>query len=237
MIHLYTAATPNGHKASIMLEECEIDYEFTHIELGEMQQKQDWYLQMNPNGRIPVIVDHGNDEFVVFESGAILLYLAELSGCFLPTNAKKRSEVIQWLMFQMGGIGPMQGQAHVFVRYAPEQIPFAIDRYQNETRRLYEVYDQRLQDHEFLCDEPTIADFATFPWVRSHQWAKVDVGDLPNLQRWLATMEARPKLQAGLAVPEVIDIKKMLDEDDRQNARKDFIKSAQNMLVGDSKAN
>lgn len=235
MIHLYTAATPNGHKASIMLEEADINYEFTQIQLGEMQQKQDWYLQMNPNGRIPVIVDHDNDDFVVFESGAILIYLAELSGRFLPTDAKKRSEVIQWLMFQMGGVGPMQGQAHVFVRYAPEQIPFAIERYQNETRRLYEVYNHRLADHEFLCDELSIADFATFPWVRSHQWAKVDVSDLSHLQRWLAQMEARPKVQGGLAVPEVIDVKKMVDDEDKKSARKDFIKSAQNMLVGESK--
>lgn len=231
MIHLYTSSTPNGYKASIMLEESGIDYDFTYIRLGSLQQKEDWFLKLNPNGRIPVIVDKDNDDFVVFESGAILIYLAEQSGQFLPTDSKKRSQVLQWLMFQMGGIGPMQGQAHVFVRYAPEKIPFAIERYQNETRRLYEVYDQRLADFEYLCDEVSIADFATFPWVRSHPWAKVDITDLVHLNRWLALMEERPAVQRGLKVPESTDKLKSESKSDN-SSKEEFIKSAQSMLVG-----
>lgn len=229
MIHLYTSSTPNGYKASILLEECGLDYDFTYVRLGELQQKEDWFLKMNPNGRIPVIVDKDEDDYVVFESGAILIYLAEKSGMFLPVGAKKRSEVLQWLMFQMGGIGPMQGQAHVFVRYAPEKIPFAIKRYQDETRRLYEVYDQRLADREYICDDISIADFATFPWVRSYQWAKVDISDLANLNRWLVLMEARPGVQRGLLIPESTD---KLKSDNNDAAKKDFVKSAQNMLMG-----
>lgn len=231
MIHLYTSSTPNGYKASIMLEESGIDYDFTYIRLGSLQQKEDWFLKLNPNGRIPVIVDKDNDDFVVFESGAILIYLAEQSGQFLPTDSKKRSQVLQWLMFQIGGIGPMQGQAHVFVRYAPEKIPFAIERYQNETRRLYEVYDQRLADFEYLCDEVSIADFATFPWVRSHPWAKVDITDLDHLNRWLALMEERPAVQRGLQVPESTDKLKSESKSDN-SSKEEFIKSAQSMLVG-----
>ncbi len=201
MITLYTADTPNGHKASIMLEEASITYDYQAINLGELEQKQDWFLNLNPNGRIPVIVDHNNQDFVVFESGSILIYLAELSGKFLPSSSNKRSEVLQWLMFQMGGVGPMQGQAHVFNRYAPEKIPFAITRYQNETRRLYEVYDQRLANREFICDELSIADIATFPWIRWYEWAGVDISDLENLRRWLEQMESRPAVQRGLAIP------------------------------------
>lgn len=230
MIHLYTSSTPNGYKASIMLEECGLEYEFTYIRLGKLQQKEDWFLKMNPNGRIPVIVDKDNDDFVVFESGAILIYLAEKADKFLPVDVKKRSQVLQWLMFQMGGIGPMQGQAHVFVRYAPEKIPFAIERYQNETRRLYEVYDQRLADREYLCDDVSIADFATFPWVRSHAWAKVEISDLTNLQRWLNVMEARPGVQRGLQIPESTD--KLKSQSVGNTAQDDFVKSAQKMLVG-----
>lgn len=214
-----------------MLEESGIDYDFTYIRLGSLQQKDDWFLKLNPNGRIPVIVDKDNDDFVVFESGAILIYLAEQSGQFLPTDSKKRSQVLQWLMFQIGGIGPMQGQAHVFVRYAPEKIPFAIERYQNETRRLYEVYDQRLADFEYLCDEVSIADFATFPWVRSHPWAKVDITDLDHLNRWLALMEERPAVQRGLQVPESTDKLKSESKSDN-SSKEEFIKSAQSMLVG-----
>src|SRR5690349_10382613 len=158
MIELYTAATPNGHKVSIMLEETGLPYTVRPIKLGEKEQKQEWYLKLNPNGRIPTIVDHDNDDFAVFESGAILMYLAEKSGMFLPSEPKPRSRVIQWLMFQMGGIGPMQGQANVFYRYAPEKIPYAIERYQKETVRLYEVLDRQLEGREYLVDELSIAD-------------------------------------------------------------------------------
>lgn len=232
MIHLYTSVTPNGHKASIMLEETSLDYEFTFVQLGKAQQKEPWFLKMNPNGRIPVIVDKDEDDFVVFESGAILIYLAEKAGKFLPTDLKKRSEVLQWLMFQMGGVGPMQGQAHVFVRYAPERIPFAMKRYQDETRRLYEVYDQRLADHEYLCGDVSIADFATYPWVMVHPWAKVPTDDLPNLQRWMKAMHARPGVQAGLKIPEEMNIAKMLADSDDSEKKSSLLKAGQSMLVG-----
>jgi len=231
MIHLYTSLTPNGHKASIMLEETGLDYEFTYVRLQEGDQKKPDFLKMNPNGRIPVIVDKANDDFVVFESGAILVYLAEKSGQFLPTEIKKRSEVLQWVMFQMGGLGPMQGQAHVFVRYAPEEIPFAIKRYQDETRRLYEVYDQRLADHEYLCGDVSIADFATFPWVLVHPWAKVSLDGLPNLQRWLDSMNARAGVQAGLQIPEPMNMVKTLAEADKKETSS-LQKAGQSILVG-----
>ena len=184
-----------------MLEECNVPYTFKHVELGLKEQKQDWFLVMNPNGRIPVIVDHANDDFIVFESGAILIYLAELTGQFLPNEQKKRSRVLQWLMFQMGGLGPMQGQAHVFYRYAKEEIPYAIKRYQRETRRLYEVLDRQLEDQEFLIDDISIADFASFPWVRRHEWAGVSIEDLPNLWRWYQNINARGAVHRGLDVP------------------------------------
>jgi GST-like protein len=201
MIELYTAATPNGYKVSIMLEELGLPYRVHHLKLAEHEQKQDWYLQLNPNGRIPTIVDRGNDDFVVFESGAILYYLAERRGRFLPSDARRRSEVLQWLMFQIGGIGPMQGQAHVFYRYAPRRIPYAIDRYQRETRRLYEVLDKRLREREYLVDELSIADFAAYPWVRAYRWAGVVIDDLEYLQRWMRVLRARPAVQRGLDVP------------------------------------
>ena len=147
MITLYTAATPNGRKVTIMLEECELPYEATWFDLGELTQKEPWFLEINPNGRVPAIIDREEEDFTVFESGAILLYLAEKTGQFLPADQKARSTAIQWLMFQMSGIGPMRGQANVFYRYAPEKIDYAIQRYQNETLRLYEVLDQRLAEH------------------------------------------------------------------------------------------
>ncbi len=203
MIELFTATTPNGYKASIMLEETGLKYEARHLNLGELDQKKPEFLAINPNGRIPAIVDHDNDKFAVFESGAILLYLAEKTGMFLPQDPKQRSRVIQWLMFQMGGVGPMQGQAHVFLRYAPEKIPFAIERYQKETLRLYGVLDGQLKDREYLVDEISIADFATYPWVRSYKWAGLNVDHLPNLSRWMTAMSSRPGVQRGLAVPAV----------------------------------
>lgn len=201
MIKLYTAGTPNGKKVSIALEEMQLEYDVHAIKMGELEQKEEWYLKLNPNGRIPTIVDNDNDDFVVFESGAILLYLADKTGQLIPADEKKRSQVIQWVMFQMGGIGPMQGQAHVFYRYAPEKIPYAIERYQKETRRLYEVLERQLTDNEFLVDDYSIADIASFPWVRRHEWAGVPVDDLPNLERWLAAIEARPAVQRGLDIP------------------------------------
>ncbi len=202
MIDLYTAPTPNGHKVSIMLEELGLPYEVRAIHLAENEQKEPWYLALNPNGRIPTIVDRDNDDFVVFESGAILAYLAEKTGSPLwPADPKRRSQVLQWLMFQMAGVGPMQGQAHVFVRYAPERIEYAIKRYTDEVKRLYTILDRRLEGRDYLCDEYSIADIATWPWVRIHFWADVSIDDLSNLQRWRDRIRERPAVERGIQVP------------------------------------
>jgi glutathione S-transferase len=203
MIDLYTAPTPNGWKASIMLEEVGLPYTVHAVRLDKLEQKEEPFLRMNPNGRIPVIVDRDAGDFPVFESGAILLYLAEKTGRLLPSDPKGRSVAIQWLMFQMGGVGPMQGQANVFFRYAPEKIPFAIERYQKETRRLYEVLDRRLGEAEYLAGDYGIADVATWPWVSIAEWAGVSVDGLANVKRWLDAVAARPAVQRGRAVPDV----------------------------------
>jgi GST-like protein len=188
-----------------VLEELGLPYTVHALSFDKKEQKSEDFLKINPNGRIPAIVDRANGDFAVFESGAILIYLAELSGKLMPQDPKGRSVVLQWLMFQMGGIGPMQGQANVFFRYFPEKLQGAIDRYQHETRRLYEVLDTRLQAVEFLAGEYSIADIATFPWVRGHEWSGVSVDGLTALQRWMATLEARPAVQRGLLVPERTD--------------------------------
>ncbi len=201
MIDLYTAPTPNGHKASITLEELEIPYEVHLVNLMGGDQKKPEFLRINPNGRIPAIVDRDAGDFPVFESGAIMIYLAEQAGKLLPTGRTGRSLVIQWLMFQMGGIGPMMGQANVFYRYFPEKLQGAIDRYQNESRRLFEVLDGRLADHEWLAGDYSIADIANWSWVRTHKWSGVSVDGLDHLQRWMAQMNARPACQRGLDVP------------------------------------
>jgi GST-like protein len=201
MIELYTAATPNGHKISITLEEMALPYQAVALNLIAQEQKKAEFLAINPNGRIPAIIDRANDDFAVFESGAILLYLAEKTGQFLPSEPKARSQVIQWLMFQMGGVGPMMGQANVFYRYFPEKIPAAIERYQKESRRLLEVLNGRLEHHEYLVDDYSIADIATWPWVRSHEWGGISVDGLPHLQRWIAAIAARPAVERGLLVP------------------------------------
>jgi GST-like protein len=200
-ITLYTAATPNGHKASIMLEELGVPYEVVHINLLKGDQRKPEYLKLNPNGRIPTIVDHENYDFAVFESGAILIYLAEKYGKLLPKDVKGRSTVIQWVMFQMSGIGPMQGQANVFFRYLPEKIQIAIDRYQHETKRLYRVIEKRLEGRDYICDEYSIADIACWPWMKIHKWAGVEIDDLPNVQAWLKRVGERPAVQRGVAVP------------------------------------
>lgn len=226
MITLFTAATPNGRKASIMLEECMLDYNVRPLELSNSEQKQAWYLKINPNGRIPSIVDHDNGDFAVFESGAILIYLAEKTGYFLPPstleNSKNRSLVMQWLMFQMSGLGPMMGQANVFYRYAEEKIPFAIERYQKETRRLLEVLDARLADSEYLTGDYSIADIANFSWARTASWSGVESHDLKNLSRWIETIHARPAVQRGLDVPPDGQLGKSDDE---------FVKSVQKMVT------
>ena len=190
MIELFTAATPNGWKASITLEELGLPYKVRRIDFEKREQKEPWYLKINPNGRIPTIVDHDNGGFAVFESGALMIYLAEKAGKLLPTDVKGRSLVIQWLMFQMGGIGPMMGQANVFYRYAPERIPYAIERYQREVRRLFEVLDTRLADHEFLAGDYSIADIANWSWVRGYKWSGVTLDGLDASRRAGSTRSA-----------------------------------------------
>lgn len=202
MIELLTARTPNGYKVSIALEEMNLPYTVTPITLKEKVQKEDWFLKLNPNGRIPVIIDHDEEDFVVFESGAILVYLAEKTGTLMPQDPKGRSLVMQWLMFQMGGIGPMMGQANVFFRYFPEEIPAAISRYQNESRRLFEVLNVRLGDSEWLAGDYSIADIANWAWVRTHEWSGVSIDGLDHVQRWHNAMAARPACQRGIEVPE-----------------------------------
>lgn len=202
MIKLYSAATPNGYKVSIALEEMGLEYKLHELHLSTNEQKESEFLAINPNGRIPAIIDTANDNFNVFESGAILIYLAEKTGKFLPKDEKSRSRVIQWLMFQMGGVGPMMGQANVFNRYFPEKLPAAIERYQKEGRRLFEVMDAQLEKSQYLAgDDYTIADMATWPWVRIHEWSGVDIEGLTHLQRWLDVIAERPAVQKGITMP------------------------------------
>ena len=201
MIDLYTAATPNGHKISIALEELALPYTLHTLDLSGGAQKQPDFLKINPNGRIPAIVDRSEDDFAVFESGAILVYLAEKTGRLMPTDVKGRSRVMQWLMFQMGGIGPMMGQANVFFRYFPEKIPAAIDRYQGESTRLFRVLDGHLKDHEYLAGDYSIADIANWAWVRTHKWSGVAMDDMPHLKRWTDAIRARPAVLRGIEMP------------------------------------
>ncbi len=203
MIELFTAATPNGWKISIALEEMGLPYTVRLLTLSKLEQKEDWFLEINPNGRIPAIIDHANGDFAVFESGAILIYLAETYGDkspvrLLPTEPKARSRVLQWLMFQMAGVGPMMGQANVFYRYAPEKIPYAIDRYQREVRRLFEVMERQLAANEYIAgSEYSIADIALWSWVAGYGWSGVSVDGLPQLERWMNLVGARPAARKG----------------------------------------
>ena len=201
MIDLYTSPTPNGYKVTILLEELGLPYTVHAIDLSSGAQKEPWFLAINPNGRIPAMIDRGNGDFPVFESGAMMLYLAERAGQFIPSDEKGRSLVIQWLMFQMGGLGPMMGQANVFARYFPEVIQPAIDRYRRESRRLLEVLNTRLSDNEYLAGDYSIADIANFAWARIHEWPGVDVTGLGHLARWMEAIATRPAVQRGLLIP------------------------------------
>lgn len=214
MIELFTAATPNGWKASITLEELGLPYTVRKISFDAKEQKEPWYLAINPNGRIPAIVDHDNDDFAVFESGALMIYLAEKAGRLLPTDVKGRSLVIQWLMFQMGGVGPMMGQANVFYRYAPEKLPYAIDRYQREVRRLFEVLDKQLAQHEYVAGDYSIADIAHWAWVHTYKWSGVSIDGLEHLARWVDLVGRRPAVQRGKNIPEPADIDDMVRKAD-----------------------
>lgn len=204
MIDLYTWRTPNGRKVSVMLEEVELPYAAHPVNIGKDEQFAPDFLAISPNNKIPAIVDRdgpGGGPYSVFESGAILLYLSEKAGGrFLPRDARPRYDVMQWLMFQMGGVGPMFGQAHHFLR-AREAVPYAIERYRNEARRLYGVMEKRLSAHEYLAGEYSVADIATYPWVGRHEMHQVDLADFPQVKRWFDAISARPAVQRGMKVP------------------------------------
>ena len=208
MIDLYYWPTPNGWKISIALEEMELPYEVKPVNIGRGEQFEPAFLTISPNNRMPAIVDReplgGGEPIAIFESGAILLYLAEKSGKFLPDGARGRYDVIQWLMCQMGGLGPMLGQNHHFRIYAPEPIPYAVDRYTNEGKRLYRVLDGQLAGREYICGEYSIADMACWPWIVPHERQGVDFGDFPNVRRWYEKMKARPALRRGFDLLEEI---------------------------------
>ncbi|WP_341530321.1 glutathione S-transferase N-terminal domain-containing protein [Nostoc sp. UHCC 0302] len=200
MIDLYTFTTPNGRKASVMLEEVELPYNVHKIDITTQQQFTPEYIAINPNSKIPAIVDQETG-IKVFESGAILIYLAEKTGKLLPTEQKSRFQVLEWLMFQMGGVGPMFGQLNHFKRFAPEKLPYAIERYEKETLRIYGVLDKQLQDNEFICGNYSIADVATYPWVAIYEFQGLTLDNYPNLKRWVEIVQQRPAVQRGMQVP------------------------------------
>ena len=204
MIDLYFWMTPNGYKVTIMLEELGWKYNVIPVNIGKGDQFKPDFLKISPNNRMPALVDHDGPDgkpISVFESGAMLMYLAEKAGFqFMPQDMRRRYDVIQWLMFQMASVGPMLGQAHHFRRYAPEKIEYAVDRYTNEARRIYGVIDKRAGEAPYLAGEYSIADMATYPWLRTHNWQGQDLNDFPNLKRWYDSIEARPAVQRGLAV-------------------------------------
>ena len=200
MIDLYTFTTPNGRKASIMLEEVELPYNVQKIDITKNDQFTPEYIAINPNSKIPAIVDRDTD-ITVFESGAILMYLAEKTGKFLPPDQKKRYLVIEWLMLQMGSVGPMFGQLNHFKKFAPEKIEYAIARYEKETLRLYGVLDRQLKDNEYICGDYSIADIATYPWVAVYEFQGLTLDNHPNLKRWVETVQQRPAVQQGMKVP------------------------------------
>ncbi len=205
MITLHTWSTPNGYKVSIALEELGLDYSVNPIDITRGEQFAPEFLALNPNNKIPAIVDeHGPDgePVTVFESGAILLYLADKTGSLMPTKARERLEAMQWLMLQMGSVGPMLGQAHHFLRFAPDIIPYAIERYSKEAARLYSVLNTRLGGRDWLVGSAySIADIATFPWIARHEWQGIDLARYPEVKRWFDAIAARPAVQRGLAVP------------------------------------
>jgi GST-like protein len=205
MIELYTWSTPNGRKVSIMLEECGLPYRVHRINIGtNAEQFTPEYLKINPNGKIPSIVDPegpGGKPYAMMESGAILIYLADKTGKFFPERTKY--DVLQWLMFQMGGVGPMFGQAHHFMRARKDEIPYASERYGREAKRLYAVMDGHLANHEYFADEYSIADIAVYPWVARHEWHRVELAQFPSVKRWYDALGARPAVQKGMAVPAI----------------------------------
>jgi GST-like protein len=200
MIDLYTFTTPNGRKASIMLEEVELPYNVHKIDITKGDQFTPEFVAINPNSKIPAIVDQDTG-ITVFESGAILIYLARKTGKLLPTEEKAQFQVLSWLMMQMGSVGPMLGQLNHFKKFAPEKIPYAIERYEKETLRIYGVLDKQLAEREFLCGDYSIADIATYPWIAIHDMQGLTLDNHPNLKRWVETLEQRPAVERGMAVP------------------------------------
>ena len=225
MIDFYTAPTPNGHKVSCTLEAMELEYETHVVNLMENEQKKPEFLAISPNGRIPAIVDRDEDNLAIFESGAIMIYLAEKTGKLMPTDLNEKAKVLEWLMFQMGGIGPMMGQANVFFRYFPEKIQPAIDRYQNEGRRLFEVLNTHLAEQDWLAKDYSIADIANWCWVRTYKWSGISIEGLSHLERWMKAMYDQPGMSAGLEVP--IKMESLLDDDKKA---KEFAKNAEKMV-------
>ena len=225
MIDFYTAPTPNGHKVSCTLEAMELEYETHVINLMENEQKKPEFLAISPNGRIPAIIDRDADNLSIFESGAIMIYLAEKTGKLMPNDLIEKAKVLEWLMFQMGGVGPMMGQANVFFRYFPEKIQPAIDRYQNEGRRLFEVLDTHLAKQDWLAKDYSIADIANWCWVRTYKWSGISIEGLNNLERWMKAMYDQPGMSKGLEVP--IKMERLLDDDKKA---KEFAKNAEKMV-------
>ena len=225
MIDLYTASTPNGWKVSITLEELSIPYKVKEIDLIKGDQKKKSFLKINPNGRIPAIIDRGENNLAIFESGAIMIYLAEKTDMLMSKNPNKKAKTLEWLMFQMGGVGPMMGQANVFFRYFPEKIQPAIDRYQNESRRLFEVLDKHLEKNEWLAGEYSIADIANWCWVRTHNWSGVSIDGLDNLDRWKNAMYDQPGMKKGIKVP--LPVENLLKDKNKQD---EFIKNSSKIV-------
>ena len=218
MLDFYTAPTPNGYKISIALEEMGLAYKLHVVNLRAGEQKTEGYLKINPNGKIPTLVDHSNEQFNLSESGAILVYLAEKSGQFYGHDDNSRYLILQWLMFQMSALGPMMGQANVFFRYMEEKIPAAITRYHNEIKRLFGVMDQQLSTHEFIAGDYSIADMACYPWVSIHDWSGVEIDGFPNLQNWYNKLSERPAILKAMQLPPPFD-------------RNEIVKSAQKIIT------
>ena len=225
MIELYTSPTPNGHKVSCTLEALELDYDTHIINLTDGDQNKPEFLKISPNGRIPAIIDKSNNDLHIFESGAIMIYLAEKTNKLIPKNPSKKAKVLEWLMFQMGGVGPMMGQANVFFRYFPEKIQPAIDRYQNECRRLFEVLDTHLSNNEWLAGDYSIADIANWCWVRTHNWSGVSIDGLDHLDRWKNMMYDQPGMKKGIKVP--IPVENLLKD---KNKAAEFIKNSSKIV-------
>jgi len=220
MIDVYYWPTPNGHKITIFLEEAELPYRIAPVNIGRGDQFKPEFLTIAPNNRMPAIVDHapqdGGKPISVFESGAILLYLAEKSGRFLPGELRARYDVLQWLFWQVGGLGPMAGQNHHFSHYAPEKLPYAVERYVKETSRLYAVLDVQLAEHEYIAGQYSIADMASYPWIVSHQRQQQNLADFPALQRWFETIRARPAVLRAYEKGKQVSAQPVVDDEARK---------------------